>query len=142
MPDQTDPDFAFDHPCSPELRPSQSDKGMHELMVAIEEAGCSPELTKAIVLAGEQAARINRMKIKWEDRTAEIDRLNDRLVAAANSASRGERMDAIEQAQTEFKRLIAEARARYGRDFIRGLPQGKLLDALDANRESGFPTDA
>ena len=48
---------------------------------------------------------------------------------------------AIEQALTAFKEVLAEARGRHGRDFIRGLPQGKLLDALDANRECGFPTD-
>lgn len=48
---------------------------------------------------------------------------------------------AIEQALTALKKVVAEARGRRGRDFIRGLPQGKLLDALDANRECGFPTD-
>ena len=49
---------------------------------------------------------------------------------------------AIEQARTAFKKLIAEARGQHGRDFVRGLPQGKLLDALDANRKCGFPTDS
>ena len=31
----------------------------------------------------------------------------------------------------ELKVAIADARGKYGRDFIRNLPQGKLLDALD-----------
>lgn len=80
MADQTDSDFAFDHECAPELRLNQFDKGMHELMCAIEELGCSEEQTRAIVLAGEQHTRINRMKLMWQERTAKVDQLNDQLV--------------------------------------------------------------
>jgi len=35
-----------------------------------------------------------------------------------------------------LKRVIAKARARFGRDSIRNMKQGLLLDALDAGRES------
>lgn len=62
-----DPDFVFDHPCSPEVRINQVDAAMHELMGAIEDLGCSPELTAVVVLAGEQYNRIQRMKIKWAE---------------------------------------------------------------------------
>ncbi len=40
--------------------------------------------------------------------------------------------DRVDEALAEFKRVLAEERGRYGRDFIRGKPQGLLLDALDA----------
>ena len=63
MPDQTDPDFAFPVDCSPEMRGMQFDPGMHELMGAIEELGCSEELTAVVVLAGEQYSRIKRMRV-------------------------------------------------------------------------------
>lgn len=42
----------------------------------------------------------------------------------------------------ELKVAIADARGKFGRDFIRGLHQGKLLDALDAGRKTTHPDDA
>ncbi len=48
----------------------------------------------------------------------------------------------IEGHLRELKAAVADARAKYGRDFIRKeIPQGKLLDALDAGREYGYRTD-
>lgn len=40
----------------------------------------------------------------------------------------------LEAVVDNFKTVLAAARGRFGRDYIRGLPQGKLLDALDAGR--------
>ena len=48
----------------------------------------------------------------------------------------------IQHALSNLKKVLAETRGRHGRDFIRRLPQGKLLDALDAGRETGYPSDS
>jgi hypothetical protein len=47
----------------------------------------------------------------------------------------------VTKALKNLRDVVAEARGRFGRDLIRGLPQGRLMDALDSNRESSFPTD-
>lgn len=65
-------DFAFTFKCPPELRRNQLDEGMYELIIAIEELGCSEELTAVVVLAGAQYDRIRRMKVKWDDLQSEL----------------------------------------------------------------------
>ncbi len=47
----------------------------------------------------------------------------------------------VEWALSNLRKVLAGVRGKCGRDFIRKLPQGKLLDALDAGRECGFPED-
>lgn len=47
----------------------------------------------------------------------------------------------IQQAVLDLRKRLAAVRGKHGRDFIRKLPQGKLLDALDAGRETGFIDD-
>ena len=42
--------------------------------------------------------------------------------------------DRLDKALAEFKAILAEESSRRGRDYIRGLPQGLLLDALNAGR--------
>lgn len=68
----SDPDFNFDFDCAPELRLNQVDKGMCELIDAIEELGASEELTRVVILATEQYRRIQRMKVKYLQLQEEI----------------------------------------------------------------------
>lgn len=75
----TDPDFAYAVPFDPELRPFQFDPGMHKLIGAIEDLGCSEELTAVVVIASEQYDRIKRMKAKWQDLVADADKLRAAL---------------------------------------------------------------
>ncbi len=42
--------------------------------------------------------------------------------------------DRLTQALADFKAILAEERGKRGRDYVRKLPQGLLLDALDAGR--------
>lgn len=56
--------------------------------------------------------------------------------------NRGQHKARIESALEALKREVAEARGEHGRGFIRDLPQGKLLDALDAGKRAGYVTDA
>ena len=47
----------------------------------------------------------------------------------------------FEQYLERFKAILAQERGQRGRDHIRRMPQGKLLDALDAGLERVHPDD-
>lgn len=80
--------------------------------------------------------------IKWDRKAFIRDYSNCILTYEESKKASAKLCDhKIQQALFNLREMLAETRGKYGRDFIRKLPQGKLLDALDANRECGFPED-